>query len=59
MGGGYRPLAIDGDTAISIGESRYANGKKYSNIFVCRFDGDGRCTEFREWFMQPPKPSAG
>ena len=34
----YRPLAVDGDTAVSIGESRYANGKKYSNIFVCRFD---------------------
>ena len=55
----YRPLAIDGDTAVSIGESRYANGKKYSNIFVCRFDGEGRCTEFREWFMEPPKSAAG
>jgi ketosteroid isomerase-like protein len=51
----YRPLAVDGDTAVSIGESRYDNGKKYSNIFVCTFDADGRCTEFREWFMEPPK----
>jgi len=55
----YRPLAIDGDTAVSIGESRYANGKKYSNIFVCRFDADGRCTEFGEWFMEPPRSAAG
>ncbi|HEY7133228.1 MAG TPA: nuclear transport factor 2 family protein [Candidatus Limnocylindrales bacterium] len=54
----YRPLAIDGETAVSIGESRYSNGKTYSNIFVCRFDADGRCTEFREWFMEPPT-SAG
>ena len=51
----YRPLAIDGDVAVAIGESRYPpEGKTYSNIFVCRFDGDGRCTEFREWFMSHP-----
>ncbi len=55
----YRPLAVDGDTAVSIGESRYSNGKTYSNVFVCRFDAEGRCTEFREWFMEPPKSSAG
>lgn len=49
----YLPLAIDGDVAVATGESRYpAEGKTYSNIFVCRFDADGRCTEFREWFMQ-------
>ena len=52
----YRPLAIDGDVAVSVGESRYpAEGKTYSNIFVCRFDREGRCTEFREWFMGHPK----
>jgi hypothetical protein len=54
----YRPLAIDGEVAVSIGESRYANGRTYSNVFVCRFDGDGRCTEFREWFMEKPKAKA-
>jgi len=51
----YRPLAIDGDVAVAIGETRYANGRTYSNIFVCRFDGDGRCSEFREWFMEQPR----
>jgi len=51
----YRPLAIDGDTAVATGESRYTNGRTYSNIFVCRFDRAGRCTEFREWFMEKPK----
>ena len=50
----YRPLVIEGDTAVAIGESRYDNGRTYSNIFVCRFDADGRCTEFREWFMKQP-----
>ena len=39
----------------ATGESRYTNGRTYSNIFVCRFDRDGRCTEFREWFMEKPK----
>ena len=51
----YRPLAIDGATAVATGESRYTNGRTYSNIFVCRFDGEGRCTEFREWFMEAPR----
>ena len=51
----YRPLAIDGDVAIAIGESRYTDGRTFSNIFACRFDPDGRCREFREWFMEQPK----
>ncbi|HLO35452.1 MAG TPA: nuclear transport factor 2 family protein, partial [Candidatus Deferrimicrobium sp.] len=51
----YRPLAVDGDVAVAIGESRYANGRTYSNIFVCRFDDEGRCREFREWFMARPR----
>ena len=48
----YRPLAIEGDVAVSAGESRYTNGRTFSNIYVCRFDADGRCAEFREWFME-------
>jgi len=51
----YRPLAVDGEVAVATGESRYSNGKTYSNIFICRFDADGRCTEFREWFMERPR----
>jgi ketosteroid isomerase-like protein len=51
----YRSLAVDGAVAVAMGESRYTNGATYSNIFVCRFDGDGRCTEFREWFMEHPR----
>ena len=52
----YEPLAVDGDVAVAIGESRYpADGNTYSNIFACRFDSDGRCTEFREWYMEHPK----
>ena len=49
----YRPLAIDGDTYVAIGESRYPGEQKsYSNIFVCKFDDAGRCREFTEWWME-------
>jgi len=55
----YSPVAIDGEVAVARGESRYTNGTTYSNIFVCRFDENGRCTEFREWFMEHPKNPKG
>jgi hypothetical protein len=57
----YRPLAVDGDTFVANGESRYRSDdgttidRAYNNIFVCRFDDGGRCTEFREWYMERPK----
>jgi ketosteroid isomerase-like protein len=60
----YTPLAIDGDVFVATGESVYFEPDgttlrtKYSNIFVCRFDADGRCSEFREWFMEAPKTAA-
>jgi ketosteroid isomerase-like protein len=59
---GYGPLAVDGDVLVASGESIYfeADGTtvrtRYSNIFACRFDADGRCRDFREWFMEQPKP---
>jgi ketosteroid isomerase-like protein len=51
----YEPLLIDGDRAIATGETRYADGKTYSNLFVMRFDADGRCAEFVEWYMEHPR----
>lgn len=55
----YRPLVVHGDVAVATGESRYANGRTYSNVFACRFDADGRCTEFREWYMEHPANAKG
>ena len=52
----YGPLAIDGEVRVARGRTRYFRrdgslGHEYSNIFVCRFDADGRCAEFTEWWM--------
>jgi len=56
----YEPLAIDGDVAVATGTSTYTKpdgsiAAIYDNCFVMRFDGDGRCTEFTEWFMERPE----
>ena len=52
----YKPIAVDGDTAVSVGESRYpGEGRTYSNVFVVRFDGQGRCREFSEWWVAKPR----
>ena len=55
----YAPVAVDGDTAVVIGSSTYTNPNGsprtiYDNCFVIRFDPEGRCTEFTEWFMERP-----
>ena len=50
----YSPLLVDGDRAVATGETRYAEGRTFSNLFVLAFDGEGRCREFTEWFMEHP-----
>jgi hypothetical protein len=56
----YDPIAVDGDTAVVHGRSRYYNDDRtqlrteYDNLFVIRFDGQGRATEFSEWFIEKP-----
>jgi hypothetical protein len=51
----YEPLLIDGDRAVATGETRYADGQTFSNLFVLEFDADGRCRSFTEWFMEHPE----
>src|SRR4051794_9871597 len=57
----YEPIAIDGDSHVARGWSRYleADGStlkdEYFNIYLCRFDADGRCSHFTEWWMQNPE----
>ena len=54
----YEVLAIDGDTCVAHGRTRYltddrsAVDREFANIFVTRFDDEGRCRDFTEWFMR-------
>jgi len=56
----YAPVAVDGDAAVAVGSSTYydkpggAVEKVYANCYVMRFDAEGRCREFTEWFMKRP-----
>ena len=57
----YEPLAIEEEVHVAIGSTRYFDEAgtvrdEYSNIFVCRFDADGRCRDFSEWWMRAPGP---
>ena len=58
----YRCIAVDGDVAVATGSSSYkdsADGpvaRVYDNCFVMRFDSEGRCREFTEWFIQRKSP---
>jgi SnoaL-like domain len=53
----YRPWLVAGDDAVAVGISRYflpgeEADRVYHNVFLCRFDGEGRCREFTEHFMR-------
>jgi SnoaL-like domain len=50
----YAPLLVDGDRAVAAGETLYTDGRRFSNLFVLRFDAEGRCAEFVEWFLEHP-----
>lgn len=50
----YEPWAVDSDRAVAVGRTHYdENGgqKTYHNVFLCSFDGDGRCREFTEVYL--------
>lgn len=57
---GYSPVAVDGDTVVATGTSRYREVpggpvvRIYDNCFVMRFDGEGRCREFTEYYLRRP-----
>jgi ketosteroid isomerase-like protein len=56
----YAPVAVEGDVAVATGSSTYFERpdgpveKIYDNCYVMRFDTEGRCREFTEWFMKRP-----
>jgi ketosteroid isomerase-like protein len=56
----YEPYAVEGDRAVAVGFSRYlatdsAPEKTYHNAYLLRFDPDGRCAEFHEYYMEEGK----
>ena len=52
----YRVVAIDGDVAVVVGSSAYTEPPVvYDNCFVIRYDAEGRCAEFTEFFMERPE----
>jgi ketosteroid isomerase-like protein len=52
----YAPFAVDGDVAVAVGTSTYTDPPKvYENCYLLRFDANGRCREFTEFFMERPE----
>ena len=58
--GEYAPIAVEGDVVVATGTSSYRERpagriiRLYHNCFVMRFDADGRCREFTEYYMKRP-----
>ena len=59
--GHYAPMVIEDNRAVANGKSRYfeQDGStlraEWDNIFILQFDDEGRCVEYREWYMERPK----
>jgi ketosteroid isomerase-like protein len=52
----YRTVAVDGDVAVATGTSTYTDpARVFHNCMVMRFDADGRCRDYVEWYMQRPE----
>ena len=59
--GHYTPYAVEGDTVVATGTSVYQDHpdgpvtRTFDNCFLIRFDADGRCAEFTEFYMERPR----
>jgi hypothetical protein len=57
----YECVAVDGEVAVARGTSTYYTepggsvDKVYDNCYLMRFDADGRCSEFTEFYMERPR----
>jgi ketosteroid isomerase-like protein len=51
----YEVSLLAGDRVIATGETSYAEGRVFSNLWQLRFDADGRCAEYVEWYMEHPR----
>jgi hypothetical protein len=55
----YRWVAIEGDTGVLEGLTTYhTQGSAYHNVWFITLDEDGKCTEFKEVWVEKPEDSA-
>ena len=45
------PMLVHDNTAIINGWTDYADGERFLNLWIVRFDADGKCADFTEWWM--------
>jgi len=55
----YKAAAVTGEVGVGQGITRYRAGagrpeREYANIFLFRFDEQGRCREYTEWWIKGP-----
>jgi hypothetical protein len=56
----YSPVAVDGDTVVATGTSRYREApggpivRTYENCFIIRLNPEARCREFTEYYLRRP-----
>ncbi|PFG40733.1 SnoaL-like protein [Georgenia soli] len=52
----WTPVVVTSNVAVVEGTTDYRDDppRTYSNLWVLRLDGSGRCTSFTEWWMQHP-----
>ena len=56
----YAPVAVDDDVVVATGTSDYSEQpdgpivRSYHNCFVMRFDAEGRCRDFTEYYLRRP-----
>lgn len=53
----YAPYAVDGNRAVATGTTRYLPSddhpeRTYHNAFILRFDDEGKCVEFHEFYVR-------
>jgi hypothetical protein len=48
-------IAVDGDTAVARVEVTYGDPveEEFRDLWIMRFDEDGRCRSFEEWWSSP------
>jgi ketosteroid isomerase-like protein len=51
----WSQLGLEGDTAFVEGDTTYTDGRRYANLWVIRFAGDGRASSYTEWYMRYPE----